>query len=80
VELCLKPVGEKKPRLWVSGGAKKPKTPPAPPRNIRHTVINRGRKHKGCRVGKGLPRPTLAQSMSDKFSVHVVQNLATSAA
>lgn len=56
MEPCLKPVGEKKPGLWVSGGAKKPETPPAPPRNIRWIVLNRGSKHKGWRVSKGLPR------------------------
>lgn len=78
--LCLKPVGEKKPRLWVSGGVGKPKPPPTPPRNIRGIVLNDGSEHKGCRVSKVLPGPTLAPSVCTKCSVHAVQNLTRSAA
>lgn len=80
VGLCLKPVGEKKPRLWVSGGSRKPKTPPTPPRNIRCIVLNDGSKHKGCRVCEVLPRPALAPSICAKCSVHTVQNLTMAAA
>lgn len=78
--LCLKPVGEKKPRLWVSGGARKPKTPSAPSRNIRRIVLSDGSKHKGCGVRMVLPRPTLAPSVYTKCSIHTVQSLPTSAA
>lgn len=80
VGLCLKPVGEKKPRLRVSGGARKPKPPSAPPRNIRHLVLSGGSKHNGCGVCMVLPRPALAPSVRTKCSIYTVQSLPTSAA